>query len=79
VLPLSFLSAAFLPLSRVPTWMRWAARLNLVNWAVDVGRQSLAGGTDWALILMRMGLLLALAVACAWFATNSFRAYRRSM
>jgi len=79
VLPLSFLSAAFLPLSLVPTWMRWAARLNPVNWAVEVGRQSLAGGTDWSLILTRMGLLLALAVVCAWFATSSFRAYRRSM
>jgi ABC-2 type transport system permease protein len=79
VLPLSFLSAAFLPLDLIPGWMRVAARLNPVNWAVEVGRQSLQSNTDWTLVLTRLGLLLVLAVVCIWLSTRSFRAYRRSM
>ena len=78
-LPLTFLSAAFMPLNLVPDWIATAARFNPVNWAVEAGRAALAGGTDWAFVLARLGALALLAVACMWLATRAFRSYQRSI
>ena len=78
VLPLSFLSAAFLPLDLVPGWIRTVAAYNPVNWAVEAWRAALAANPDWAFILPRMGGLLAVTVAAVWLATAAFRSYQRS-
>jgi ABC-2 type transport system permease protein len=78
VLPLTFLSAAFMPLALVPDWIAAIARWNPVNWAVEAGRASLLANPDWALILPRLGGLLAVAVACMALATLAFRSYQRS-
>ncbi len=53
-LPLTFLSSAFLPVNLMPEWMQTVARFNPVNWAVEVGRQTLAESVDWQF------------VACGW-------------
>ncbi|HEU5423333.1 MAG TPA: ABC transporter permease [Nitrolancea sp.] len=79
VLPLSFLSSAFMPQTLLPGWMQVVARFNPVNWTVEVGRETLSAGTDWTLIATRLGLLLLLAVVCTGLATRAFRAYRRSI
>jgi ABC-2 type transport system permease protein len=78
VLPLTFLSSAFMKLSLAPEWIQHVARFNPVNWAVEAGREALGTDVDWALVGSRVGSLAALAVVCAWFATRAFRAYQRS-
>ena len=79
VLPLTFLSAAFLPLALAPDWIATIARFNPVNWAVEAGREALLVGADWSFILPRLGALLLVAVACLGLATRAFRSYQRSV
>jgi ABC-2 type transport system permease protein len=79
VLPLVFMSAAFMPLALAPGWIATVARFNPVDWAVEAGRAALAGSTDWAFILSRMGGLLAVTVLAMWWATRAFRSYQRSV
>lgn len=78
-LPLTFLSAAFMPLNLVPDWIATAAQFNPVNWAVEAGRAALSGSTDWSFMLARVGGLTLLAVFCMWLATRAFRSYQRSV
>jgi ABC-2 type transport system permease protein len=78
-MPLTFLSAAFMPLNLVPGWIADVARFNPVNWAVEAGREALTASPDWAFVLPRMGGLLAVAIAATWFGTWAFRSYQRSI
>jgi ABC-2 type transport system permease protein len=78
VLPATFLSAGLMSSAMMPSWMADAARFNPVNWAVEAGRSALAATPDWGVVLSRCGLLLALALACAWLSTLAFRSYQRS-
>ncbi len=79
LLPLTFLSTALMQQSLVPHWIRDVSRFNPVNWAVVAARSAAMQKTDWGLVASRFGLLLALAVIAAWFATRAFRAYQRSV
>jgi ABC-2 type transport system permease protein len=79
VLPLSFLSAAFMPLNLVPDWIAFVARFNPVNWAVEAGRAALAANPDWAFILPRLAGLAVVALAALWLAVRAFRSYQRSV
>ncbi len=78
-LPLTFLSSAFLPVNLMPEWMQTVARFNPVNWAVEVGRQTLAESVDWQFVGVRLAGLLALTLVCAWLSIRAFRAYQRSV
>ena len=79
-LPLTFLSAAFMPLNLVPDWIATIAGFNPVNWAVEAGRQALISPTpDWSYILPRVAGLAALAILTSALATASFRSYQRSI
>ena len=78
-LPLTFLSSAFLPVNLMPEWMQTVARFNPVNWAVEVGRQTLSETVDWPFVAVRLAGLLALAFVCAWLSIRAFRAYQRSV
>jgi ABC-2 type transport system permease protein len=78
-LPLTFLSAAFMPLALVPDWIATAARFNPVNWAVEAGREALTASPDWSMILPRIAGLLVLTVLATAWATRTFRAYQRSI
>jgi ABC-2 type transport system permease protein len=78
-LPLTFLSAAFMPLALVPDWIATAAKLNPVNWAVEAGREALTASPDWSMILPRIAGLLVLTVLATAWATRTFRAYQRSI
>jgi ABC-2 type transport system permease protein len=78
VLPLTFVSAAFLPLALAPDWIATLARFNPVNWAVEAGREALLANADWSFILARLGGLLILAIVCLGLATRAFRSYQRS-
>ena len=79
VLPLTFLSSTFLPVNLMPQWMQQFAKFNPVNWAVEVGRQTLTTSIDWSLVSVHLAELLALTLVCAWLSTRAFRAYQRSV
>jgi ABC-2 type transport system permease protein len=79
LLPLTFLSSALMQQSLAPDWIETAAKFNPVNWAADAGRSAAMGELDWGLVAGRVGLLTALLVLCAWFATRAFGTYQRSL
>jgi ABC-2 type transport system permease protein len=78
VLPLTFMSAAFIPLALAPEWIATLARINPVNWAVEAGREALLAGADWTFIMPRIVGLVIVALACLALATRAFRSYQRS-
>jgi len=79
VLPLTFLSTAFMQRSLVPRWIQHASSVNPVNWAVEAGRNAVLPGTDWGMVLTRLGLLAGLTALCVALATRAFGAYQRSV
>ncbi len=78
-LPLTFLSAAFMPLVLAPDWIATAAKFNPVNWAVEAGREALTAAPDWSMIVPRIVALLALTILSTAWATRTFRAYQKSI
>jgi ABC-2 type transport system permease protein len=78
-LPLTFLSAAFMPLNLAPDWIGTVASFNPVNWAVEAGRDALTANPDWPFVLARLALLLALTVLTTALATRTFGTYQRSL
>ena len=79
-LPLTFLSAAFMPLNLVPSWIATVAAYNPVNWAAEADRLALTSDSpDWQLILPRLAGLAVLAVLTTAWATRNFRSYQRSI
>jgi len=79
LLPLTFLSSALMQQDLVPGWIRTASHFNPVNWAVEAGRSAAMEQIDWGLVAGRIGLLVALTLACATFATRAFAKYQRSL
>jgi ABC-2 type transport system permease protein len=79
LLPLTFLSSAFMATSQMPSWMRHIADFNPLNWAMVAGRSALSEHPDWGDVLSRGGALLALAVAAVWLSIRTFRSYQRSV
>ena len=69
-LPLTFLSAALMQQSLVPGWIRTVAKFNPVNWAVEAARGAAMQKIDWGLVAGRIGLLAALTLVCAAFASG---------
>src|SRR6266702_1771898 len=79
VLPLTFLSGAFLSLRLVPGWIADIARYNPVNWAASAGRIAVEQHPAWMTVGAYTGFL-ALAVAItATAAIRAFRTYQRSL
>lgn len=79
LLPLTFLSSAFMAPGLMPGWMQAIAKANPVDWAVRAGREALAADPDWPAVLTRGGALLVLAVVMVWLSTRTFRAYQKSV
>jgi ABC-2 type transport system permease protein len=79
VLPLTFLSTALMRGDLLPGWMRTAADLNPVDWAIEAGRSATAASPDWGLVATDTALLAALLLVCATLATRAFRSYQRSV
>jgi ABC-2 type transport system permease protein len=79
LLPLTFLSSAFMAPSQMPPWMRHIADFNPLNWAMVAGRSALSEDPDWGDVLSRGGALLVLAVAAVWLSIRTFRSYQRSV
>ncbi|MBZ9639471.1 ABC transporter permease [Streptomyces sp. PSKA30] len=79
LLPLTFLSSAFMAPAQMPEWMRHVADFNPLDWAMVAGRSALSADPDWGDVLSRGGGLLALAVAAVWLSIRTFRSYQRSV
>ncbi|MFD8385633.1 ABC transporter permease [Streptomyces sp. NPDC059679] len=77
MMPLTFLSTTFMPDHLVPGWVSAVARCNPVNWAVEVGRQTLGDGPDWGLVFIRLGLLTGLGMLLMSAAVRALGAYQR--
>lgn len=79
MLPLTFLSTAFMAPAQMPGWMQAIADWNPVNWAMVAGRSAMADSPDWGLVLSRGGGLLVLTVVAVWLSTRTFRSYQKSV
>jgi ABC-2 type transport system permease protein len=78
LLPLTFLSTAFMARNLMPGWMQAVAAANPVNWALGAARAAL-DGTGWG-SAFGYGLgLCALATLMVALSTVTFRAYRRTV
>ncbi|WP_344440718.1 ABC transporter permease [Kitasatospora nipponensis] len=79
LLPLTFLSSAFLPTAMMPHWMQRVARFNPMNWALESARAVMRPSPDWWSAGTHGGWLLALAVVAVVLSLRTFRAYQRSV
>ncbi|MGH3184253.1 MAG: ABC transporter permease [Streptosporangiaceae bacterium] len=79
MLPLMFLSSAFMQTQLMPGWMQAIASRNPLNWVVQIGRTAVSAQPDWAAIGVRCGGLLVLAVACVAVSVVTFRSYQKNV
>jgi ABC-2 type transport system permease protein len=79
MLPLMFLSSAFMKPAFLPGWMQAIASRNPLNWEVQIGRSALSAAPDWSGIAVRSGGLLLLAVICVAFSVTTFRGYAKNV
>src|SRR5580658_8164731 len=79
MLPLMFLSSAFIQTSLMPGWMQAIASRNPLNWVVQIGRSAVSAAPDWGAIGVRCGGLLVLAVVCVAVSVLTFRSYSKSV
>jgi ABC-2 type transport system permease protein len=79
MLPLTFLSTTFMQKNLIPHWIRSISEVNPVNWAVEAGRAAVLPGTNWGMVMTRLGLLAALWGLCVVVATRAFAMYQRSV
>ena len=79
MLPLMFLSSAFIKPSFLPGWMQAIASRNPLNWEVQIGRSALSANPDWSGIAVRSGGLLLLAVICVVLSVRTFRSYAKNV
>ncbi|MFD0686436.1 ABC transporter permease [Actinomadura fibrosa] len=78
LLPLTFLSSAFMAKDLMPGWMRDVAAGNPVSWALDAGRAALAADPDWGSAAAHAAPLLALTAVTVGLAVFSLRSYQKS-
>lgn len=79
LLPLTFLSSAFMARNLMPDWIRDVAGWNPVNWAIDTGRAALTKHPDWSAVATHGGWLLLVAIVFVALSTFSFRSYQKSL
>jgi ABC-2 type transport system permease protein len=79
LLPLTFLSTAFMAKALVPGWMQTVAAGNPVNWALDSARSALASTIDWGTLLVHGAWLVTLACVLVALSTLTFRGYQRTV
>jgi ABC-2 type transport system permease protein len=79
MLPLMFLSSAFIPAQLMPGWMQAIASRNPLNWVVQIGRSALSAHPDWGAIGVRSGGLAVLAVVCVAVSVVTFRSYQKNV
>ena len=79
LLPLTFLSSAFMPKELMPGWIRTVASANPVNWSLEASRAALTTHPDWGSVAIWSGALLGLATIAVLASTRTFRSYQKSI
>lgn len=79
LLPLTFLSSAFMQENLIPHWIRIAAGFNPVDWAVNTGRQAITASINPGYFFIHGILLITFVIICGWLATRAFRSYQHSV
>ena len=79
LLPLTFLSSAFMAKALMPHWMQIVANCNPVNWALEAGRAAMTANPDWARVAAEGGGLAALAVVVTALSGRPVRVYQKSV
>jgi ABC-2 type transport system permease protein len=79
LLPLTFLSTAFMAKGLMPGWMRAIATANPVNWALEATRGLFTSTVHWGPTLAYGGWLLLLAALVVGLSTLTFRSYQRTL
>ncbi len=79
MLPLMFLSSAFMQTQLMPGWMQAIASRNPLNWVVQIGRSAVSVHPDWSAVAVRCGGLLVLAVVCVAVSVVTFRSYQKNV
>jgi ABC-2 type transport system permease protein len=79
VLPLTFLSTAFMQKNLTAKWIQHVARFNPVDWAINAGRDAVGHNVHWRTVGSYSGFLVIAVAVCAALATRAFRAYQRSI
>jgi ABC-2 type transport system permease protein len=79
LLPLTFLSSAFMPPGLMPGWIQAISRANPVDWALRAGRAAMATPADWSAVGLYSGGLVALAAVTVALSVRTFRAYQKSV
>jgi len=79
MLPLMFLSSAFMQPSFLPGWMQAIASRNPLNWEVQIGRDAIAASTDWSAVAVRAVGLLVLALLAVAISVRTFRNYAKNV
>jgi ABC-2 type transport system permease protein len=79
LLPLTFLSTAFMAKDLMPDWMQNVAAGNPVNWALDSARGALGDTIEWGTMLAHGAWLVALAGVLVALSTLTFRGYQRTV
>ncbi|MBO3748458.1 ABC transporter permease [Streptosporangiaceae bacterium NEAU-GS5] len=79
LLPLTFLSSAFMAPALMPEWMRHVAAANPLNWALDTARAALSASPDWGIVVIHGAWLLALAVVMVGLSIRTFRTYQKTV
>jgi len=79
MLPLMFLSSAFMQTHLMPGWMQAIASRNPLNWVVQIGRSAVSAQPAWGAIGVRLAGLVVLAVACVAVSVVTFRSYQKNV
>jgi ABC-2 type transport system permease protein len=79
LLPLTFLSTAFMAKALMPHWMQIVASCNPVNWALEAGRSAMSANPDWGRVAVQGGGLALLAIAVTALSVLMFRTYQKSV
>jgi ABC-2 type transport system permease protein len=79
MLPLMFLSSAFMKPSFLPGWMQAIAARNPLNWEVEIGRSALSATPDWSAVAIRCGGLAVLAALAVAISVTTFRSYAKNV
>src|SRR5207244_13065966 len=79
ILPMTFLSTAFMAPQLMPDWIRTVAGYNPLSRAVDASRRALDPAGDAAAVLLRLGWLALFAIVAGLVALGAFPGLRRSV
>jgi len=73
MVPLMFISSAFVPIEELPDWLEFVARINPLTYAVDASRAVALGLDGTYLVAPSLFISLAVAVVSAFIAIRGFR------